>query len=140
MSGGYASKKSMANGRFGPRTRPGLQPKPMSQRLNRYDDNETIGLRKKMHMSWFKEKLRNWLFTHDKETVSGSVYVNEDIDVDSDDSINFKVIPAAGGTIIRVSSYDNRKDISRVSLHIVTPDEDMAKSLSEILALERLSK
>jgi hypothetical protein len=139
MSGGYASKKNMANGRFSARMRPVLQPKPMTRRLDRYDD-ENIILGKKKHMSWFKEKLRNWLFADENETANSVRYVNEDADIDLDDSINFKVIPAAGGTIIRVSSYDNRKDISRVSLHIVTPDEDMAKSLSEILALERLSK
>jgi hypothetical protein len=138
MSGGYASKKSMANGRFGARTQPGLQPIATTRRLERYND-EKISLGKKKRMNWFKEKLRNWLYSeeHDHSYVTID---HDDPDIDSERSINFKVIPAAGGNIIRVSSYDSRNDINRVTLHIVTPDEDMAKSLSEILALERLSK
>lgn len=138
MSGGYASKKSMANGRFGARTQPSLQPMATTRRLERYND-EKISLGKKKRMNWFKEKLRNWLYSeeHDHSYVTIG---QDDTDIDSERSINFKVIPASGGNIVRVSSYDSRNDINRVTLHIVTPDEDMAKSLSEILALERLSK
>lgn len=84
-----------------------------------------------------KKKLRDWLYSDEAD----EVYVGHDeAGPDFDGGINFRVINAQGGRIVQVTYYDSKTDRNRASLHLITPDEDLATCLAHILALETLGK
>jgi len=127
MSGGYASKRNMANGRGIP-----------------YSPPLTTGITKrrlptKMRTS-FRQRFKDWLF---KENDSPDMVVEVDSDgpnIDMDNAIHFSVVNAAGGRIVQVRHYDRIKDRNFQTLHIITPDEDLAEALSHILVIDHLSR
>ena len=130
MSGGYASKRNMANGRGIP------YPTPMPKMANVSATTASLRNKSKMKFS-FKQKLRDWLYNDEPN----EVYVDRDeARPEFDGGINFRVINAQGGRIVQVHYYDPKTDRNRTSLHLITPDEDLASSLAHILALETLGK
>lgn len=60
--------------------------------------------------------------------------------IDLPDPIRFTVQAVNGGTIIETHWYDQRKDESRVKLHIVTSDQDLSESIGKIVTMELLQK
>jgi hypothetical protein len=93
--------------------------------------------RRKTKMS-FKQKLREWLYD-DSNEVPMAIDRDEN-DLREENAIHFSVIPAAGGRIVQVRTYDHRTDRNSNKLHIITPDENLAESLAQILQLEQLSR
>ena len=101
MSGGFSSKRNMAIGRGIATVSPAeVRPK------------------RKMKMS-FKQRLRNWLY--DDSADMPQTIERDSNDLREEQSINFSVIPAAGGRIVQVRVYDQRKDHNVNKLHIITP-------------------
>jgi hypothetical protein len=124
MSGGYSSKKNMANGRGIPYATVTAMAEPNQKR-------------RKTKMS-FKQKLREWLYD-DSNELPPRIERDEN-DLREEQAINFSIIPAAGGRIVQVRVYDHRKDHNVTKLHIITPDENLAESLAQILQIEHLSR
>jgi hypothetical protein len=60
--------------------------------------------------------------------------------IDLTDPIRFSVQAVNGGTIIETRWYDQRKDESRIKLHIVTSDQDLSESIGKIVTMELLQK
>jgi len=125
MSGGFSSKRNMASGRAIPYA---------TTSMAKYN---TVEPKRKPKMS-FKQKLRNWLYDDSKEEVIA--VTRDDNDLREEQAINFSVIPAAGGRIVQVRVYDHRTDRNSNKLHIITPDENLAESLAQILQIEQLSR
>lgn len=123
MSGGFSTKRNMGNGR-------GI-PYPMTSMA------EANQKRRKTKMS-FKQKLREWLYDDSNETPPH--IERDENDLREEQSINFSIIPAAGGRIVQVRVYDHRKDHNVTKLHIITPEENLAESLAQILQIEHLSR
>lgn len=94
--------------------------------------------RRKTKMT-FKQKLREWLY-NDSNEAPMAIDRDDGHDLREEQSINFSVIPAAGGRIVQVRVYDQRNDRHSNKLHIITPDENLAESLAQILQLEQLSR
>jgi hypothetical protein len=86
-----------------------------------------------------KQRFRAWLFDDD-DANSGSVQTIDSHSLSDENCISFKVIPAQGGRIVQVQYYSERHDRHFNKLHLVTPDEDLAESLVQILHLETLSR
>ena len=86
-----------------------------------------------------KAKIRNWLYDDGSECVPEPVR-NDPDRINAESGMNFQVINAAGGRIVQVQTYDRIKDRHSTSLHIITPDEDLATALAQILALSQLSR
>lgn len=86
----------------------------------------------------FKQKLRNWLY--DDGADDAVAIERDENDLREEQSINFSVIPAAGGRIVQVRVYDHRKDHNVTKLHIITPEENLAESLAHILQIEVISR
>lgn len=126
MSGGFSSKRNMAIGR--------VMQKPYATVISSTEANQK---RRKTKMS-FKQKLREWLYD-DSNDVPVAIERDEN-DLREEQSINFSVIPAAGGRIVQVRTYDHRTDRNSNKLHIITPDENLAESLAQILQIEQLSR
>ena len=123
MSGGFSSKRNMANGRGIPYATATMA--------------EPNQKRRKTRMS-FKQKLRDWLYDDSNETPPR--IERDENDLREEQAINFSVIPAAGGRIVQVRVYDHRKDHNVTKLHIITPEENLADSLAQILQIEQLSR
>lgn len=126
MSGGYSSKRSTAIGRVMPKL-------PYATVTSAADAKQ----RRKTKMS-FKQKLREWLYD-DSNEVPMAIERDEN-DLREEQAIHFSVIPAAGGRIVQVRVYDHRTDRNSNKLHIITPDENLAESLAQILQIEQLSR
>jgi len=60
--------------------------------------------------------------------------------IDLTDPIRFSVQAVNGGTIIETRWYDQKKDESRVKLHIVTSDQDLSESIGKIVTMELLQR
>ena len=60
--------------------------------------------------------------------------------IDLPDPIRFTVQAVNGGTIIETRWYDQKKDESRVKLHIVTSDQDLSESIGKIVTMELLQR
>lgn len=86
-----------------------------------------------------KGKIRNWLYDDSSECVPAVIGRDPDR-INAENGINFQVINASGGRIVQVQTYDRVKDRHSTSLHIITPDEDLATSLAQILSLAQLSR
>jgi len=52
----------------------------------------------------------------------------------------FKVQAVTGGTLVETRWYDHKKDESRVKLHIVTQEENLAESIGKIVTMELLQR
>jgi hypothetical protein len=86
-------------------------------------------------MSWFKNKLRNWLIndTVSHETVAHSEYMS----IDSD-GMRFKILPADGGFVAEFRVYDSIKDRYHTRLHIIPSDQDLGQRMGQIITMEVL--
>ena len=94
-------------------------------------------------MSWFKNKLRNWLLQDDCEAVmtkairSSAIGIDRE-SIDSDKGIRFAAYKAQGGMVIETNFYDRIKDRSHRTLHVITDDKDLGKEISRIITMETL--
>ena len=72
------------------------------------------------------------------QSSSASVKINSlhHGDLESTQTINFKITPAQGGTILSISKYDSIKDRTIHGLHIISIDRDCATEIGNIVALE----
>jgi len=71
-----------------------------------------------------------------------AISLSDDFDsgIDLPDPITFKVQAVTGGTLVETRWYDHKKDESRVKLHIVTQEENLAESIGKIVTMELLQK
>lgn len=91
-------------------------------------------------INFIRRKLYNWL-RNDNDMVRPTKDSNSvRSGLSSREEINFSIIPASGGTLVKVQYYNERKDEHLSTMHIVTPDEDMADALAQILNITKLSK
>ena len=90
-------------------------------------------------INWLRTKLHNFIFPPDNEALpSRLATVRESNDVDID-GMRFTVMPAEGGTIVQMRTYDRRKDESNNKTYIIPDTEhDIAHRIGQIVALELL--
>jgi hypothetical protein len=149
MSNGYGSKQSTLSGAQVIR-RPGPRNPRYSNKISKkpspglwvMDESDYISNKESKIMNFIKSKLRNWLFNDDSKVAVNEADRNDDsLDIrHRSDEIRFSVVSASGGKIVQVTYYDERKDNNVNKLHIITPDEDLAVSLAQILQIEQLSR
>lgn len=89
-------------------------------------------------MGWFKSKFRSWIFDEDSKT---QVYSKANLtiassDVEFDTPIRFSVTPARGGIVVTSRIYDKQKDRHHEIIHVIHDDEDVARKVGDIVALE----
>ena len=69
-----------------------------------------------------------------------AVFEDDDSNIDLPDPINFRVQAVSGGTLVETRWYDYKKDDSRVKLHIITQEENLADAIGKIVTMELLQK
>ena len=132
MSGGFSSKRNMANGRIG-RAIPGPYPSNVLQTTAK-------NIKRKQPKMSFKTRLRNWLYDVDKADAIAEDYCSDEVELSHDNAIHFAILPASGGRIVQVRWYDRIKDQNTTKLHVITPDENLAEALAHILQIEVFSR
>lgn len=65
---------------------------------------------------------------------------DDNSNIDLPDPIVFKVQAVTGGTLVETRWYDPKNDESRVKLHIVTQEENLAESIGKIVTMELLQR
>lgn len=85
-------------------------------------------------MRWLKRKLRNWI-SEDDICISNKVMATESIEHLSD-PIRFAVTPARGGIVVTTRTYDRVKDRHNDVVHVIHDDEDVARKVGDIVAME----
>ena len=96
---------------------------------------------------WSKLVVWGWDFSYDAvdPTERGRYGVDVLVDdtesgIDLPDPIRFKVQAVQGGTLIETIFYDHKKDENIKKLHIITPNEDLATSIGQIVSMELLKR
>lgn len=89
--------------------------------------------------NWLRTKLHNFIFPQSRaESNLASVSIRESNDVDIE-GMRFTVMPADGGTIVQIRTYDRRKDESKNKTYVIPDTEqDIAHRVGQIVALELL--
>ena len=79
--------------------------------------------------SWF----RNWLHSDEGKVAISMTRSDRD---EFGEPIRFSVTPARGGVVVTSRTYDRQKDRSNEVIHVIHDDEDVARRVGEIVALE----
>jgi hypothetical protein len=95
-------------------------------------------------MKWFKKMVIKWV--HDdwnNAKVGNSVAIPEiecasSHDIDFDNGFRFTVLPARGGTIVQLRSYNRKIDRNNESTHVIPEGESIAERIGQIVSLELL--
>jgi hypothetical protein len=62
----------------------------------------------------------------------------QDNSLDHEKSLRFNVVPAAGGTILELRTYDPVNDRSKVYYHVIPSDTDAGEAIGRIVYMELL--
>ena len=95
-------------------------------------------------MSWFKEKLRDWLMSDDSIKAarlrsSNTISIDEDHEhISSDPTMRFKVYNARGGKIVEFTRFDRQKDRNFHDLYIISNDDDFGARIAKIAMMESM--
>jgi hypothetical protein len=103
--------------------------------------------------------LRNWLLKDDSTEWSGShieepkkayrqgngairgrsIAVKDDsVELDSDNTIRFTVVRAAGGYVVQCRRYDTHTDCNHNNLHLISDGEDFSLAIGKIVTMESM--
>ena len=92
-------------------------------------------------LGWFSSKILRWArdynSRYDECIVATPIRARETADVEG---MRFTVMPARGGTIVQMSTYDRVKDRSDTVTHVIPEGEDIAVRVGEIVSMEMLSQ
>jgi hypothetical protein len=85
----------------------------------------------------FRHWLAQWLLKNERE----EIYATTKLAVSSDREdygtpIRFSVTPARGGIVVTSRTYDRQKDRSDEIIHVIHDDEDVARKVGDIVAME----
>lgn len=88
-------------------------------------------------INWLRTRLHNFIFPQDSAAVaSKGISIRESNDADIE-GMRFTVMPAEGGTIVQMRTYDRRKDESNNKTYVIPETEqDVAHRIGQIVALE----
>lgn len=88
-------------------------------------------------INWIRHKLHNFIFPSNEITASSKMASVRERDEADIEGMRFTVMPAEGGTIVQMRTYDRRKDESNTKTYVI-PDgeEDVAHRIGQIVAME----
>lgn len=103
-------------------------------------------------MKWFKRKIVNWLEKAQLDNLKESCNINSDNEVilsrpkDSDESINmdksirFAMLPARGGCVLEIKSWDKKEREWETISHVIPEGEDVAHTVGQLVSMEMLRR
>jgi hypothetical protein len=89
----------------------------------------------KMSMKdWLRNKVLNFLDGRSNEaSMPISVHESNTADIEG---MRFTVMPARGGTIIQVRTYDRRNDESNFVTYVIPEGDDISEEVGRIVSME----
>lgn len=86
-------------------------------------------------INWIRSKLHNFIFPPDTlASTKLSVRERDDADIEG---MRFTVMPAEGGTILQMRTYNRRTDEQNTKTYVIPETEqDIAHRVGQIVALE----
>lgn len=92
-------------------------------------------------MNWFKRKIINW--AQAKQQKYGIESQKIELAASEDDSVDirgltFRVMPAHGGVIVQMRSYNKKTDRENNITYIIPEGEDVAERVGQIVSMELL--
>lgn len=89
-------------------------------------------------MKWLKRKIIGWVredyYNSQPVAATPSVGANA-VDVEG---LSFNVMPAQGGTVVQIRSYDRKSDRNNHITHVIPDGEDIATRIGHIVSMELL--
>jgi hypothetical protein len=90
-------------------------------------------------MKWLKNIVVKWVrddWYNSQPVQSQDVAVGaRSIDVEG---LSFNVMPAQGGTVVQIRSYDRRTDRNNSTTHVIPEGEDISTAIGHIVSMELL--
>jgi len=89
-------------------------------------------------MNWLKKRIIKWVREdwYDSQPVVQDVAVGaRSVDVEG---LSFNVMPAQGGTVVQIRSYDRKTDRNNNITYVIPDGEDVAERLGQIVSMELL--
>jgi len=84
--------------------------------------------------NWLRRQINRYLNSSD----SPQPLAIKDNSLDYEKSLRFNVVPAAGGTILELRTYDPVNDRSKVYYHVIPGDTDAGEAIGRIVYMELL--
>jgi len=89
-------------------------------------------------MKWLKRIVVKWVkedWYHNEPVVQDVAVGARSVDVEG---LSFNVMPAQGGTVVQIRSYDRKTDRNNNITHVIPDGEDVAERLGQIVSMELL--
>lgn len=83
-------------------------------------------------INWLRTKLHNFIFPQDTAPIN-SVRESHEADIEG---LRFTVMPARGGTIVQLRSFDIKHDRHEYTTYVIPDGEDIAKEIGSIVSVE----
>jgi len=87
-------------------------------------------------LGWFSNKIMQWGRDYCNRKDSFAINPIRTRDTAEIDGIRFTVMPARGGTIVQLTSYDRAKDRNDTITHVIPDGEDVAATVGRIVSME----
>ena len=85
-------------------------------------------------INWLRTKLHNFIFPQDSmEKNDMAVRESHEANIEG---LRFTVMPARGGTIVQLRSYDSKRDQHDYATYVVPDGEDIAQEVGRIVSME----
>ena len=87
--------------------------------------------------NWLRKKLQNFILRGDDAKTSEVHLARESTEADIE-GLRFTVMPALGGTIIQLRTYDAKRDQQYCSTYVIPDGEDISQEVGRIVSVELL--
>ncbi len=87
-------------------------------------------------IGWFSNKIMHWNRDYCNRKDSIAVNPIRTRDTAEIDGIRFTVMPARGGTIVQLTSYNRAKDRNDTITHVIPDGEDISDAVGRIVSME----
>jgi len=102
-------------------------------------------------MKWFKRRVLRWLQEAQMEQLNDEPLNSRLVDMDSveDDTVNkidmgksvrFAVLPARGGCVLEIKSWNQKEHEWDIVAHIIPEGEDVAHRVGQLVSMEFLRR
>jgi hypothetical protein len=81
---------------------------------------------------WIRNKLHNFIFP---QPVANEIAVSETPEADIE-GLRFTVMPARGGTIVQIRTYDTKRDSNQYTTYVIPDGQDIAEEVGRIVSME----
>lgn len=104
-------------------------------------------------MKWFKRKVFNWLQKAqidnlkelrnadvDEDMIICSSKDSSESAINMDKSIRFSVLPARGGCVLEIKSWDKKEREWEIVSHVIPEGADVAHAVGQLVSMEMLRR